>query len=70
MEDVRPILMNEQTRLVLTIVGISADMGSTVDEQNALPPLARNALRENASSKSRADDQPVKHYAPCTRVES
>src|SRR5258705_8279144 len=64
MEDMRPVLMHEDTGVVVPVVGIAADMRTTVDDQNLLLALARNPLCKHTAGKARTHDQPIKHLIP------
>ena len=59
MENVRPVFMNEDARLVPMIVGVAADMWPLVDQQHTLAEPGREPLGENGAGEPRADDQIV-----------
>src|SRR5262249_41645958 len=64
MEDVRPILVDQDAIFIVAVVGVPADMVPLVDDQNSLPGLAGQPLGEHAARKSRPDDQIIKHLPP------
>ena len=60
-EDMRTVLVDQQPVVVITVIGVAADMVAAVDEKNALVALARKTLRQNAARKAGADNQPIVH---------
>ena len=61
MEDVRPVLVNQQAGIVVAVVGVAADVRPAVDDEDALVALARETFRKHAAGKAGADDQPIVH---------
>ncbi len=64
MEDMRPVLVDKETFVVIAVVGVPAYMVSLVDDQNAIAALRRETFGQHASREAGADDKPVKHCAP------
>ena len=60
-KDMRPIAMDEDARIVVVVVCVAADVGSAIDQHNALVAAGSDLARDHASGKSGTDDQPVKH---------
>ena len=60
-EDVRPILVNEDAVLVVLVVGVSADMRALVDDENLFAGTCRQPLREHAAREPGADHEIVEH---------
>ena len=59
----RAVLVDQDPGLVVTIVGIAADMRPPVDQEHLFIALARQPLGNDASRKAGADHQPIKHSA-------
>jgi hypothetical protein len=43
-EDMRPILMNEHTSVIVSVVGVAAHVGALVTDQHALVELGSQTL--------------------------
>src|SRR6476661_952557 len=56
-EDVRPVFVIKDAGLVGLVIGVAADMGAPVDEQDPRTMLARQTLGEHRAGKAGADDQ-------------
>jgi hypothetical protein len=69
-ENVGPITMHQQTAGIFMVVGVTAEMRASIDEADFFPPTASEPLRQNASSKSRSNDQKIKHHRFSREVES
>jgi len=61
MEDVRAILMDENSGVIKPIKGITGNMRPPVDQQDARTVFAGQALGQHAAGESRANDQEVEH---------
>lgn len=61
MKDVRSVLVYENARLVVVIVGIPPNVRSRVNDQNLLPQLTRKPFSEDAPSEPRTDNQVIEH---------
>ena len=59
MEDVRAVGMNQNTRIVIAVIGITADVRPPVHDQDALP-IVCEPLGQHATREARAHDQVVK----------
>ena len=60
-EDVRPVLVDEDAVLVVVVVGVAADVRPLVDDQDLLAGACRQPLREHAAGEAGADDEIVEH---------
>ena len=60
-EDVRPVLVDQDAGPVINIIGIAADMRPTVDQKHLFVTLARKPFGDDAAGKSSADHKPIKH---------
>src|SRR4051794_25948016 len=60
-KDVRSILVDEHTRIVVMVEGIPADVGTLIDDEHAPAKLAGKTLRDDTAGKPGADDQVVEH---------
>ena len=58
-EDVRTVLVHEDTRLVFLVVHVAADVGALFDDENALARALREFASHDATGKSAADDNRV-----------
>ena len=56
-EDMRPILVDEDSGIVEAVIGVAADVRAPVDQQDVGVVLARQPLGENRAGEARADDQ-------------
>jgi hypothetical protein len=63
MEDVRPVLMNEHTSVVIVVEGVAPDVIAFVDDQNFFAGIVRQPLRHDAAGEAGSNDEIVKH--PC-----
>ena len=61
MENMRPILMNKDSLIVVVIVSVAANVIATVTDKDALVEFAREPLSYDATGKSRANDEIVEH---------
>jgi hypothetical protein len=67
-EDMRAILVNENAGLVVSIVGIAADMRPAIDHQDLFVTLARQPFGNNAPGETGTDDEPIKHEPFQSRI--
>ncbi len=58
-EDVRPILVDQDARLVEMVVGVAADMRPPVDDQHVRVVLAGQPLGDHRAGEAGADDEIV-----------
>src|SRR5690242_8911940 len=63
MKDVRTILMNQNARFVVPIIGIPADVRAAIANEHLLAEPRSEALREHAAGESGSHDQVVEHAA-------
>src|SRR5512138_3313900 len=56
-EDVRTVLVIQDSSLVRLVIGIAADMLPPIDQQDARAMLACQPFREDGTGKARTDDQ-------------
>ena len=61
MEDVRPVLVDQRAVLVITVIGVAADMVAAIDQENRLVALVGKALSEHAAGETGTDNQPIVH---------
>ena len=61
MEYMRAVVMDQNSRLIVPIIGIASNMGATIDDQHLFVALARQPFGDDASGKSGADHEPIKH---------
>ena len=59
MEDVRPVLVDQDAVVVVVVVGVAADVVAPVDDEHALPELRRQALGHHRAGEAGPDDQHV-----------
>ena len=67
-EDVRAVLVNEDSGLVISVVGIAADMMPAIDHKHLFVTLARKPFGNNAPGETGADDEPIKHEPFQSRI--
>ncbi len=60
-EDVRAVRVDQDAVVVVVVVGIAADVGAPVDEQDLLAGLRGQALGQHAAGEAGPDDQIVEH---------
>lgn len=53
--------MNQNSRLIISVIGIAADMRPTVDYKHLFVTLARQPFGNDAPGETGADDEPIKH---------
>lgn len=58
-KDMRSVLVDEESRIVETIIGIAANMRAAVDHQDPLSGLGRQSFGHDRPRKPRADDHHV-----------
>src|SRR5687768_270216 len=58
-EVMRTIWVDQHACVVVTIVGVSADVVTTVYDQASCPSLARETFRQDSPGKSRPNDQVI-----------
>ena len=68
MEYMRAVLMDQNSRLIITIIGIAPNMGSTIDDQHLFVALARQPFGDDASGKSGTNHEPIKHEPIRSRI--
>ena len=61
-EDVRTIFVNEQTIVIVVIVGVPADVIAAFDNQDRFTQLRRKPLGNDASGKTGSNNKIVKHF--------
>jgi hypothetical protein len=59
MENVRPVLVNENTRSICMVVSIAAYVITTVAQQHRFARAAGKPFRKNAAGKAGTDDEVV-----------
>ena len=65
----RPIAMDQNSGVVIAIIGVAADMVAAVYDQDAFVPLRCNAFRQHAAGEAGADNQPIEHFKlPCAEA--
>ena len=60
-EDVRPVLMHEDARVVVVVVRVPADMRAFVDNQDLLAGIHCQPFGHDAAGEAGADDEVIKH---------
>ena len=60
MEDVRTVLVDQDSVFVIVVIRVAADVRSLVDHQHLFPKLRSKPLRDHSSRKTRSYDQIVK----------
>ncbi len=63
MEDVRTVRVDQDARVIVSVVGVAADVGPLVHHQHSLTELGRQAFGDHAACEARADDQRVESMA-------
>src|SRR4051794_5657074 len=63
-EDVRAVLVDQHTGLVIVIVGVAGDVRALVADQYRLAGMGREALRDCGPGKAGADDEIIEHGIP------
>ena len=63
MEDVRPILVNQESAFVVVVVRVATDMRTFVDDEHPLAAVRGKTLRHDATREARPDDQVVEHLS-------
>src|SRR5690348_9186783 len=61
MEDVRPVLVDQEAGFIVSVIGIAADMRPTVDQKHLFVTLAREPFGNDAAGEPGADHEPIKH---------
>ena len=61
MEDVRAVGVHEDTGIVVSVIGVAANVGTLVDDENALAGGVGKSFGKDAPREARADDQIVEH---------
>ena len=56
-EDVRPVFVDEDARLVVVVVGVARDVVAAVHDEDFFVANARQALGQHAAGKTRSYDQ-------------
>src|SRR3954447_530596 len=62
-EDVRPVPMDEDARVVVLVVRVAADMRAAVDDEDALTEDGCDSLGDDAAGEPRPDDDPVEPHS-------
>ena len=62
-EDVRPVLVDEDAGVVVVVVGVAADVRALVADQHLLAGVGGEPLGEVAAGEAGADDQIIEHGA-------
>ncbi len=57
MEDVRSVLVDEETGVVVVVVGVAGDVGTLLHHEHLRPVLARQPLGQHAAGEPGADNQ-------------
>ena len=58
-EQVRAILVHEDSKLIAEVVAVATDVWSLVDDEGSLPAARRQLLGNDCARKSTSDDQKV-----------
>src|SRR5215203_5794653 len=61
MKDVRPVLMDHHAGFIVIVVGVPADMGTLVADQDALAGMGREPFRHSGAGKAGAYYQIIEH---------
>ena len=59
MKDMGTILVDQDPRCVISVIGVTAHMWSPVDKEHTLIAACRIALRKNRAGETGADDSQV-----------
>ena len=61
MKDVGPILVDKDPVLVVVVVRVSADVWTSIADEDLLVPVSRESLRHRGAGESRSYDQVIEH---------
>src|SRR5207237_6864171 len=59
----RSVAMDEDAGRVVLVVGVAADVRTTIDDEDALVEDGRDAFGDDAAGEPRADDDPVERHS-------
>src|SRR5688572_13049572 len=60
MEDMRAVLVHQDTRVVIVVVCVAADMVALIYDEDLFALLAGKALGKDTTGEARPDDQVIK----------